>query len=269
MSELQESPDPSGQYVQSLARGLSVIRCFDSEHPQMTLSEVARETGLTRATARRFLLTLVEIGYVRTDGRQFALTARVLELGYSYLSGLSLPELAQPHLEELSAELHESTSASVLDGHDVVYVARVPTRRIMSVGINLGTRFPAYATSMGRVLLAGVDASALEEYLATAELRALTARTVHEPAALRDVIAAARRDGYASVSEELETGLRSIAVPVRDRDGRVIAAINVSTQASGGDDVVALYKPPLQRAAALIERDIAAAKPITALMLRP
>lgn len=269
MSEMPETPDPSGQYVQSLARGLAVIRCFDSERPQMTLSEVARETGLTRATARRFLLTLVEIGYVRTDGRQFALTARVLELGYSYLSGLSLPELAQPHLEALSAELHESTSASVMDGHDVVYVARVPTRRIMSVGINLGTRFPAYATSMGRVLLAGLDATSLDEYLATAEFEPLTASTVHEPEALRRIIAQAARDGYASVSEELEVGLRSIAVPVHNRDGRVIAAINVSTQASGTADVVAAYEPSLTRAAAAIERDIAAAKPITALMLRP
>lgn len=269
MSETQESPDPSGQYVQSLARGLSVIRCFDSGRPQMTLSEVARETGLTRATARRFLLTLVEIGYVRTDGRQFALTARVLELGYSYLSGLSLPELAQPHLEALSAELHESTSASVLDGHDVVYVARVPTRRIMSVGINLGTRFPAYATSMGRVLLAGLDRASLDGYLATAQFEALTPTTVHDPQALRAVIERAGRDGYASVSEELEIGLRSIAAPVRDRDGRVIAAINVSTQASGTADVVDLYAGSLQRTAAAIERDIAAAKPITALMLRP
>lgn len=269
MSETQETPDPSGQYVQSLARGLSVIRCFDSERPQMTLSEVARETGLTRATARRFLLTLVEIGYVRTDGRQFALTARVLELGYSYLSGLSLPELAQPHLEALSAELHESTSASVLDGHDVVYVARVPTRRIMSVGINLGTRFPAYATSMGRVLLAGLDTASLDRYLSTANLRPLTPATIHDAGQLRAAIERAARDGYASVSEELEIGLRSIAAPVHDRDGRVIAAINVSTQASGTAQMIESCSQALRRTAGAIERDIAAAKPITSLMLQP
>ena len=269
MTETQETPDPSGQYVQSLARGLSVIRAFSSDHPQMTLSEVARETGLTRATARRFLLTLVEIGYVRTDGRQFALTARVLELGYSYLSGLSLPELAQPHLEHLSADLHESTSASVLDGHDVVYVARVPTRRIMSVGINLGTRFPAYATSMGRVLLSGLKEEELEAYLSTAELRPLTPNTIYDPDALRSAVAHVREQGYASVSEELEVGLRSMAAPVHDRDGRIIAAINVSMQVSPTTDVDEAYLPLLLAAAGRIERDVAAAKPISTLMLRP
>ena len=269
MTETQETPDPSGQYVQSLARGLSVIRAFSSDHPQMTLSEVARETGLTRATARRFLLTLVEIGYVRTDGRQFALTARVLELGYSYLSGLSLPELAQPHLEHLSADLHESTSASVLDGHDVVYVARVPTRRIMSVGINLGTRFPAYATSMGRVLLSGLKEEELEAYLTTAELRPLTPNTIYDPEALRGAVARVREQGYASVKEELEVGLRSMAAPVHDRDGRIIAAINVSMQVSPTTDVDEAYLPLLLAAAGRIERDVAAAKPISTLMLRP
>ena len=153
------SRDPSGQYVQSLARGLKVIKAFDVEHSEMTLSDIARRTGLTRATSRRFLLTLLELGYVRTDGRLFSLTARVLELGFSYLSALSLPEIAQPHLEHLAATIHESTSASVLDETDIVYVARVPTRRIMSVRINIGTRFPAFATSMGRVLLASFDAN--------------------------------------------------------------------------------------------------------------
>ena len=135
-------------FVQSLERGLAVIRAFDADHPQLTLSEVARATGLTRAAARRFLLTLVELGYVRTDGRLFALRPRVLELGYAYLSSLSLPEVALPHLEALVAEVHESSSLSVLDGEDVVYVARVPTKRIMTVAISVGTHFPAYATSM-------------------------------------------------------------------------------------------------------------------------
>ena len=157
------APAASDQYVQSLARGLAVIRAFDTEHPKMTLTEVAARTELTRATARRFLHTLVELGYVRTDGKIFALTAKVLQLGYAYLSGLSLPQLAQPHLEELSLELGESTSAAVLEGTDIAYIARVSTRRIMTVGITVGTRFPAYATSMGRVLLAALPPAKLEE----------------------------------------------------------------------------------------------------------
>ena len=151
------SPRPArdGNFVQSLDRGLAVIRAFDAEHPRLQLSEVARATGLTRAAARRFLLTLVQLGYVRVDGREFSLRPRVLELGYSYLSGLTLPEVAQPHLESLVGRVDESSSVSVLDGDDVVYVARVHTKRIMTVMITVGTRFPAYATSMGRVLLAG------------------------------------------------------------------------------------------------------------------
>ncbi len=143
-------------FVQSLERGLAVIKAFDSTNPELTLSEVAREAGLTRAAARRFLLTLIDLGYVRVEGRLFALRPRVLELGYAYLSSLTLPELAQPHMEELVARIHESCSVSVLDGNEVVYVARVPTHRIMRVAISVGTRFPAFATSMGRVLLAAL-----------------------------------------------------------------------------------------------------------------
>ncbi len=162
---MSETIAASDQFVQSLARGLSVIRAFDAEHVQMTLSDVSRRTGLTRATARRFLLTLVELGYVRTDGRSFELTALVLQLGYSYLAGQSLPQLAQPLLEDLSREIHESTSASILEGNEIVYFARIHTRRLMTVGITVGTRIPAYATSMGRVLLAGLGEAALDAYL--------------------------------------------------------------------------------------------------------
>src|SRR5579875_457972 len=145
-----DAPTRSGEFVQSLDRGLAVIRAFDAQHPELTLSDVARATGLTRAAARRFLHTLVELGYVRSDGRLFALRPKILELGYAYLSSLSLPEIALPHLEQLVERVHESSSVSVLDGDEVVYVARVPTKRIMAVSISVGTRFPAYATSMGR-----------------------------------------------------------------------------------------------------------------------
>src|SRR6266700_1243220 len=143
-------------FVQSLDRGLAVIKAFGPDRERLSLSEVARATGLTRAAARRFLLTLVRLGYVRSDGREFSLRPKVLELGYAYLSGLALPEVAAPHLEELVAKLHESSSISVLDGHHIVYVVRVPTKRIMTVAISVGTRFPAFATSMGRVLLAAL-----------------------------------------------------------------------------------------------------------------
>jgi IclR family transcriptional regulator, pca regulon regulatory protein len=225
-------PRHGGDFVKSLERGLAVIRAFDADHPQLTLSEVARTTALTRAAARRFLLTLVELGYVRTDGRLFALRPRVLDLGYAYLSSLTLPEVAEPHLEQLVATVHESSSVSVLDGDEVVYVARVPTKRIMTVAISVGTRFPAHATSMGRVLLAGQDDDWLDGYLATARLVALTRNTITDPKRLRAELMRIRAQGWALVDQELEEGLRSIAAPIRAAGGRVIAAINVSSQSS-------------------------------------
>ena len=248
-----------GTFVQSLERGLLVIRALSSPEPQ-ALSEVARTTGLSRAAARRFLLTLEQLGYVRQAAGRFALTARVLELGYAFLSSLSLPEVAQPHLERLVEQVQESSSVSVLDGDDVVYVARVPTRRIMSVTISVGTRFPAYATSMGRVLLAGVPDEEVDAALARADLRRLTARTITSHVALREEIARVRRQGYAIVDEELEAGLRSVAVPIHDASGAVAAAVNLSVQASRTSvaDLRRRLLPPLLEAAAAIERDLGA-----------
>ena len=219
-------------FVQSLERGLAVIRAFDADHRSLTLSEVAAATGVTRAAARRFLLTLAELGYVRNHGRYFSLTARVLELGYAYLSSLSLPEVAEPHLEALVAQVDESSSLSVLDGTDIVYVARVPVRRIMTVAISVGTRFPAYATSMGRVLLAGLPEEELEKLLAEVKLERLTGRTVTSLEALRAELARVRAQGWALVNQELEEGLRAIAAPVRDPSGAVVAAVNVSAHAT-------------------------------------
>jgi IclR family transcriptional regulator, pca regulon regulatory protein len=250
-------------FVQSLERGLAVIRAFDAAHPQLTLSEVAAVTGVTRAAARRFLLTLADLGYVRSDGRFFSLTARVLELGYAYLSSLSLPEVAEQHLEALVAEVNESSSMSVLDGGDVVYVARVPVSRIMRVAINVGTRFPAYATSMGRVLLAGLPDPELEAYLASVRLERLTARTVSSIAALRGELTRVRSQGWALVNQELEEGLRAVAAPVRDRTGRVVAAVNVSAHASR-TSLEAMRRdllPPLLKAAVRIEVDLALRAP--------
>jgi IclR family transcriptional regulator, pca regulon regulatory protein len=246
-----------GAFVQSLERGLLVIRALDAPEPQ-ALSEVARATGLSRAAARRFLLTLEQLGYVRHARGRFALTPRVLELGYAYLSSLTLPEVAQPHLERLVEQVHESSSVSVLDGDDVVYVARVPTRRIMSVTISVGTRFPAYATSMGRVLLSGVPDEQLDATLARADLRQLTARTITSVDRLREAIQEVRRQGYAIVDEELEIGLRSIAVPIRDAAGVVVAAVNLSAQASRSTvaDMKRRLLPPLRETAAAVERDL-------------
>ncbi|MCY1144407.1 helix-turn-helix domain-containing protein [Actinoplanes sp. Pm04-4] len=245
-------------HVQSLERGLAVIRAFDAQHPELTLSEVAKICDLTRAAARRFLLTLADLGYVRTDGRLFSLTPRVLELGYAFLSSLSLPELAAPHLERLVAQVHESSSLSILDGDDIVYVARVPTSRIMAVSINLGTRFPAYATSMGRVLLAALPPADLDAYLARASLDRLTAKTLTTPAALEGALARVSAQGYAIVDQELEEGLRAIAAPIHDRSGAVAGAVNISVHAARAS-VEAMrrrFLPPLLAATAAIDADL-------------
>lgn len=245
-------------FVQSLERGLAVVCAFDHDSPELTLSEVAAKTGVTRAVARRFLLTLAELGYVRNDGRFFSLTAKVLELGYAYLSSLSLPEVAEPHLESLVAEVSESSSVSVLDGQDVVYVARVPVSRIMTVSISVGTRFPAYCTSMGRVLLAGMTDDDLAEYLSSVQLEALTAKTVSSVAALRGELARVRSQGWSLVNQELEEGLRALAVPIHDRTGKVVAALNVSAHASrtSMETMRRDLLPPLLKTAAHIEADI-------------
>lgn len=247
-----------GTFVQSLERGLAVIRAFDAEHPRLTLSEVARATGLTRAAARRFLLTLVQLGYVHCEGREFSLRPRVLELGYAYLSGLTMTEVVQPHLKALVAQVNESSSVSVLDGHDVVYIARVPTKRIMGVVIAVGTRFPAYATSMGRVLLAGLPQPELEKYLRDVTLAPLTPWTITDRCELRAALEIVREQGYAVVDQELEQGLRSAAAPLHDPDGRVVAAINVSVHTSRAsmEQLVERFVPPLVETARQVDADL-------------
>ncbi|KSU65687.1 IclR family transcriptional regulator domain-containing protein [Arthrobacter sp. NIO-1057] len=223
---VSEQATPSTS-VQSLARGLAVISCFDAEHVSMTLSEVAARTELSRATARRFLLTLQELGYVRSNGKHFELTSKVLQLGYAYLSSATLPQLMEPVLEDLSAKVHESASASVLDGNEIVYVARVHTRSIMRVGISVGTRFPAVNTSMGRVLLAFGSEELREEVLAGG-FESRTGLGIKTVAALRKELEKIRTQGYAVVDQELEIGLRSVAVPIFNADNDVVAAMNVS-----------------------------------------
>ncbi|MER7402809.1 IclR family transcriptional regulator C-terminal domain-containing protein [Streptomyces sp. NPDC000070] len=253
-------------FVRSFERGLAVIRAFDAEHPALTLSEVARACELTRAAARRFLLTLADLGYVHTDGRRFRLTPRVLELGYSYLAGYTLSQLAEPHLEQLVARVRESSSLCVLDGDDIVYVARVPTRRIMTASITVGTRFPAYVTSVGRVILAHLPDEDAEARLARAELKPLTTRTITTPDALRTELRRVRRQGYAVVDQELEEGLRSVAAPVRDRDGDVVAAVNIAVHAGRNsvDSVRRDLLPHLLATVAGIEADLRITNPAPA-----
>jgi IclR family transcriptional regulator, pca regulon regulatory protein len=219
-------------FVQSLARGLDVLRTFDAEHPALTLAEVARRAGLTRATARRLLLTFQTLDYMSSDGKLFELTPRVLDLGYAYVSSLQLPEIAQPYMESLSELLNESVSAAVLDGHDIVYVARVPTKHVMSISLGLGSRLPAAVTSMGRVLLAGLSQDRLESFLASATWAPRTGRTIRYPDELRHVVGECRRVGFAVVDEELEDNVRSVAAPLTDSRGRVVAALNVGTSAA-------------------------------------
>jgi IclR family pca regulon transcriptional regulator len=248
-----------GEFVQSLDRGLAVIRAFDADHPELTLSEVARQTGLTRAAARRFLWTLVEIGYMRTEGGRFALRPKVLELGYAYLSSMSLPEIALPHMEQLVEQVHESSSMCVLDGDEIVYVARVPTKRIMAVVIAVGTRFPAYATSMGRVLLAGRSDDWLAGFLSSADLRRLTPNTTTDVAELRTELTRVAERGWAMVDQELEEGLRSVAAPIHDATGRIVAAVNVAVNASrrSADEVTTDVVPLLLATAQEIDKDLA------------
>jgi IclR family pca regulon transcriptional regulator len=255
---MTETQPRSPEFVQSLERGLAVIRAFDAEHPELTLSAVARATDLTRAAARRFLLTLVELGYVRSDGRLFALRPRILELGYAYLSSLNLPEVALPHLESLVAQVHESCSVSVLDGDEVVYIARVPTHRIMTVAISVGTRFPAYATSMGRVLLAAQPQEWLDGYLTRTELRPMTRRTITDHGRLRSTLHRVRSQGFALVDQELEEGLRSIAVPIRRPDGSVAAAMNLSAHVSRGssESIRRELLPALLDTAKVLQEDL-------------
>jgi IclR family transcriptional regulator, pca regulon regulatory protein len=235
------SPD----FVVSLARGIEIIRAFASADATtspalsnfrladaLTLSEVAARTGLARAVVRRFLYTLAELGYVTTDGKYFRLTAKILDLGYAYLSSFSLPKIAERFLEEVTLETKESSSASVLDGHEIVYVARVQTRRIMSISLGIGSRLPAFCTSMGRVLLAHLQADELDRYLKNAKFTRFTEKTICDPESLRKELVTVTKQGFALVDQELELGLRSLAVPVFAGGAKAVAAINIGTQAA-------------------------------------
>jgi IclR family pca regulon transcriptional regulator len=219
--------EKSRDYVQSLARGLAVLKSVSGAGASATLPQIAAATGLSRAASRRLVLTLEHLGYLRASGREYAMTPRVLELGYGFLGSRNVTDLAQPWMEKLAHEVNESCSLAVLDSQSIVYVARVPVRKVMTVTLAVGARLPAYCTSMGRVLLSGLSPGQFEAWLLECRPVARTARTVTDPARLARIVAGVRRDGYAWVEQELEAGLCSMAVPVHDRAGRVVAALNI------------------------------------------
>ncbi|MBN9608372.1 MAG: helix-turn-helix domain-containing protein [Actinobacteria bacterium] len=249
------SAERSRDFVQSLERGLMIIRVFDGEHTSLTVSEIAALTGLTRAAARRFALTLTELGYLSTHNDRYQLTPRVLELGYSYLSALSFPELALPNLEKLVADTGEASEGCILAGNDIVYVVRVPGPALMTISVNVGARRPAHLTAMGRALLADLPPDELDNHIQTIQFDQILPRTIIDANQLRTELDHVREQGYALVDQELEEGLIAIAVPVRDRTGRARAAINLSTHI-GRKTVQAMrdLAPQLHATAAEIER---------------
>ncbi len=227
-----DAPRPGDSYVQSFARGLEVIRSFHAGAPRQTLSEVAAATGLTRAGARRILLTLQTLGYVETDGKRFGLTPRILDLGFAYLSSMPIWNRAEPVMEALVQQVQESCSAAVLEGTDIVYVMRVATQKIMSISLGVGSRLPAWCTSMGRLLLTELDEAALRARLEASALEAFTKYTVTDIDTLLARVAQARRQKWCIVNQELEEGLISIAAPIENRSGHMVAALNISGQAN-------------------------------------
>jgi IclR family pca regulon transcriptional regulator len=244
-------------YVGALASGLEVLQAFDAEHPRMTLSEVAARTEMDRAKARRFLLTLHGLGFVKRSGRQFELTPRVLQLGYAYQASNQYRAVIQQYLEDITAELGESSSLAVLDGDEVVYVVRSSARhRLMAITLSVGTRLPAAYTSMGRVLLAQLPEAELEAFLARVKLETFTASSVTNTEVLRDEIINVRQQRYAIVDQELDSGLRSVAVPVFAGNGELLGAINISTNAArvGMDTLMEIYLARLQKAAEAVRR---------------
>tara|TARA_R110001583_G_scaffold195520_1_gene374990 strand:+ start:29275 stop:30126 length:852 start_codon:yes stop_codon:yes gene_type:complete len=236
-------------YVGALASGLEVLQAFDADHPRMTLSEVAARTDMDRAKARRFLLTLHALGFVKRTGRQFELTPRVLQLGYAYQASNQYRAVIQQYLEDITAELGESSSLAVLDGDDVVYVVRSAARhRLMAITLSVGTRLPAAYTSMGRVLLAQLPQNELEIYIDRIQLERHTLSSITEKNVLREEIDKARNLGYAVLDQELDLGLRSVAVPAYSASGELLGALNISTNAArvDMDTLLNVYLPRLQ-----------------------
>lgn len=252
---MTETIKPTTEFVKSLAKGLQVIQALGSRRGAMTLSEVAAETGMTRAASRRFLHTLTTLGYTRLDGRYYSLSPKMLSLSGSYLASQSLPDVARTFLKDLTAKIHESSSLSILEGNEIVYVARIPTQRIMSVNIQIGTRFPAWCTSMGRAQLAYLPREQQKKIIKDSQLKAYTRRTITTVKGLIKELDKVRDHGYALVDQELEEGIISIALPVFARSGEVVAAANVGAHIShiSADGMVEKVLPALREAAAGIQ----------------
>lgn len=243
------------EYLSTLERGLSVLRAFNQSRPEMQLSEVAAATGLNPAVARRCLNTLVQLGYVAQHGRRFLLRPEVLVFGSAFLASMNIEGVAGPHLQAVRDETGDSSSMAVLSRNDILYIAHVSTNRRIRLGASVGTRFPAFATSLGKALLAWQDDAALDAYLEEAELTRFTEHSVTSKPELKKLLRAARADGYASAQDELDYGIVSVAVPVFDADRQVAAAINCSTSTTriSREELVATRVPLLQRAAREIE----------------
>jgi IclR family pca regulon transcriptional regulator len=250
---------PARHFIGAMAKGLAVIRAFGEGYAVLTLSQVAERTGLTRAGARRYLLTLQELGYAGQEGRSFFLTPKVLSLGYAYLSSMPLWSFAAPILERLVEDIGETCSLSVLDDTELVYVLRIPVHRILDAGVNVGTRLPTYCNSMGRVLLGGLNESQLEDYFSRVELKPFTSRTVTDPAKLRRIIAADRAKGHSWASGEMQEHITGLSVPVLDPQGRVVAALNVSVNKPDVSEktLMARTLPRLKRAAQQMSASVA------------
>jgi IclR family transcriptional regulator, pca regulon regulatory protein len=236
--------------MQGLAKGLAVIEAFEEGDRRLSVSRVADKTGLDRATARRCLLTLAALGFADYDGKYFSLTPRILRLGHAYLQATPLPVLVQPFLEKLAEETGESASVSVLDGTDIIYVARSSQRRVMTINLNPGSRLPAYCSSMGRVLLAALPLAEAVALLKASPRAALTARTVTDVGALIEILAQVAQDGYAVIDQELEPGLVSIAVPLQNAGGQTVAALNIGAHIGrvAAADMAERYLPLLEAA---------------------
>lgn len=247
----------SSEIVQSLVKGLTVIQAFNKDRSTMTLSEVAAVTGFTRAAARRFLLTLVSEGYAKQEGKHFSLTAKILNLGFAYLASQDIWQSAKPLMQQLVEQLNESCSAAVLEGEEVVYVGRVATtKRLMSVSLNVGTRLPAFATSLGRVLLADMTEKVLNDFLTRCHIEQYTAYTLTKKSELAAEISRVNRQGYALVEQELELGLTSISVPIRNHATNAIGALSISTHISQTttEQVLTIILPALKATAKAIEQ---------------
>jgi IclR family transcriptional regulator, pca regulon regulatory protein len=254
----EKNPREDGEYINSLARGLSVLRAFSKERPEMTLSEIAAATELSPAVARRCLHTLIHLGYVGKQGKLFLLRPEVITFASAYLQSMNVEEIVQPHLQIVRDKTGDSSSLAVLSGPDILYLVHVSTNRMIRLAAGVGTRFPAYATSLGRVLLAWLPGAGLDAFFKGTELRAFTDRTTTSIAQLKQILRKVRRDGFASIQDELDYGIVSVAVPVHGDQGQILAAINCSTATTRitQKEMVTSRLPVLRDAAHRIELEL-------------